>query len=221
MALRYTASGDEGADVAVPGPVALAVGVPGPRMRLQMFQTRVFFAMESLPMKSSVVRIVTLTLPLVLVIAAACQKAPAPAGSAAENKPVPSGQEQTPAAVQPAASPLEAEMQKAVMTYIQTVRHVNTDKMTVTVSDIKAEGDKATCTVSYGLKEGQMPPMVYLYDLARQNGTWTVTASRPKGGEGHAGDMNSGAGLPPGHPSVGEAPPPMEPAHQAPATPAK
>ena len=176
-------------------------------------------------MKSSVVRTVTLTLPLVLVMAAACQQAPAPAGSAAENKPAPqaapSGQKQAPAAAQPAASPLEAEMQKAVMTYIQTVRHVNTDKMTVTVSDIKAEGDKATCTVSYGLKEGQMPPMVYLYDLARQNGTWAVTASRPKGGEGHGGDMNSGAGLPPGHPSVGETQPPMEPAHQAPATPAK
>jgi len=107
------------------------------------------------------------------------------------------------------------------MTYIQTVRHVNTDKMTVTVGDIKVEGDKATCTVSYGLKEGQMPPMVYLYDLSRQNGSWTVTASRPQGGEGHAGEMNSGTALPPGHPPVGETTPPMEPAHQAPAAPAK
>jgi hypothetical protein len=127
-----------------------------------------------------------------LLLAVACEKAPPPAVNTSASATAP---DQPAAAAQPEA----AEIQKAVETYVQTVRNVDVSKMTITVKDLKVEGDKATCAITYGYKaDPSVPPMAYQYELERKDGAWTVASSRPEGSEGHAGAM----AMPPGHPGT-------------------
>ncbi len=154
-------------------------------------------------------RFIALTLALAslgLVFVVGCQKAQAPAKEAAK----------TPAAASAKAAPAENNLSPehqaiadAIQDYIRNVRHVDTGKMTMALSDYKIDGDKASVTVSYGLQGSSMPAMVYDYKLEKKDGAWTVTGSSPKGGEGHGGAMDAGSGMPPGHPGM----PQMESSH--------
>ncbi len=129
-------------------------------------------------------------------LAAACEKAPS-GGQKPAAQTAAQAQASAPA---PAAGP-NADIQKAVVDYVEKVRNIDTSKMTVTVKDAKIEGDKATCTVVYGLPDGSAPGMTYNYDLAKENGVWKVLGSKAAG-ESHGGAMAPGAEMPPGHPSA-------------------
>jgi hypothetical protein len=160
-------------------------------------------------------RFVALTLALAslgLILVVGCQKTQAPAKEAtnapAATAPTAAASSQ-PAQAEANLPPEHKAIADAIQDYIRTVRHVDTSKMTMGLSDYKIEADKATVTVSYGLQGSSMPAMVYTYELAKKDGAWAVTASRPKGGEGHTGAMGSGAGMPPGHPGM----PGMESGH--------
>lgn len=133
----------------------------------------------------------------------ACQKPAEPAA------PLPPAKVQvTPAPAVPAPSD---PIQKAVYTYLQEVRQLDLTKMSVEVKNQKVEGEKASCDVSFSLREGGMPPMEYTYELAKDGEGWSVTSSKSLTGA-HAGTPPPGGQMPPGHPAMGDAPAGM-PAH--------
>ncbi len=165
-----------------------------------------------------------------LLAALACKPAPtAPAAPAPKE-----------AAAAPAAAPAaqaqpagpDAPFLQAAQTYLETVKNINTAKMTIAVKDVKVEGTKATATVLCGVKgDDTVPPMSYTYDFVQENGVWKAVKSAQAGGAGHGGmamppgDAGSAGGdLPAGHPAVEGMPsghPPVEgmPAHGSTAQP--
>ncbi len=155
-------------------------------------------------------RFIALTLALAslgLIFIVGCQKTQPPAKETAKTPAAAAST--TPATSENNLSPEHQAIADAIQDYIRNVRHVDTSKMTMALSDYKIEGDKASVTVSYGLQGSSMPAMVYDYKLAKKDGAWTVTGSNPKGGEGHGGATNAGSGMPPGHPGM----PGMESSH--------
>lgn len=164
---------------------------------------------------------------LVCCLVLACQK---PATPNTQSKAASAPEVSAPASAPDSSDPVQA----AVVTYLTKVRGLDLSKMVLKIQNQKIEGSKASCEAAFTVKgmDG-MPPMEYIYELAKENGAWKVTASKAKDG-GHAGpappaggDMPSGhpgAGenvggldLPPGHPPMGGAPADM-PAHGAGAT---
>jgi hypothetical protein len=138
--------------------------------------------------------------------AVACQKPAEPAA------PVPPAKVQV--APVPAVPSPSDPIQKAVYAYLQEVRQLDLTKMSVEVKNQKMEGDRASCEVSFSLREGGMPPMEYTYELAKDGEGWKVTSSKSLTGA-HAGTTPPGGQVPPGHPAMGGAPAGM-PAHGGP-----
>jgi len=95
-------------------------------------------------------------------------------------------------------------VQAAVVEYLTKVRGLDLGKMSLKLKNQKVEGNKASCEAAFTVKGmDDMPPMEYTYELARDNGTWKVTASKAKDG-GHAGPAPAAGDMPPGHPETGE-----------------
>lgn len=130
---------------------------------------------------------------LLACLALACQKPATPNNQSKAVAPVAS-----PSAVAPSGP-----IQTAVVTYLTKVRGLDLSKMSLEFKNQQIQGDKATCEAAFTVKGvAGMPPMEYAYELAQENGTWKVTASKAKGG-GHAGAAPAGD-MPPGHPGAGE-----------------
>ncbi|MEJ2368857.1 MAG: hypothetical protein P8Z49_11050 [Acidobacteriota bacterium] len=82
--------------------------------------------------------------------------------------------------------------------------------MKIALSDVQIKGNTAQCTASIGLITGDMPPLEYVYELAKTNGKWAVTTSKQKAGTSPHGGM-----MPAGHPAMdGQAGAPTMPSHQ-------
>lgn len=101
----------------------------------------------------------------------------------------------------------DAAFVKAAATYLETVKNINTTKMTIAVKDVKVEGAKATATVLCGVKgDDTVPPMTYLYDFVQENGAWKAVKSAQAGGAGHGGMAmppgGAGGDMPAGHPPI-------------------
>lgn len=113
------------------------------------------------------------------------------------------------------ASP-EAEapaVTEAVKTYVKDVKKIEVDNLDVTVKDLKITGDQAECQASFALKKQKDVAFTYSYKLAKKAGKWAVLSSS-SAGQGHSGMPGSaapsapggmGAGMPPGHPPMGDA----------------
>lgn len=136
----------------------------------------------------------------------ACQK-PAPPSTAGGAQTAPDA----------AKAPGGEDVEAAVRSYLETVKNVDTAKMTIAFKDVRVEGDKAVCQAEYTLKEGGMPPLAYRYELSREGGCWKVVSSKPVGNVHGASAMPPTAtAMPPGHPPVGSGaaqPPDLAPAH--------
>ncbi len=109
------------------------------------------------------------------------------------------------------------DVEKAVLGYLSEVKQIDTSRMEAELSDLVVEGDNATCTASFSLKDDPaFPGMAFRYSLERREGTWTVVSSSAgaegsphgaPGGEPPAHGMMQThepvEDLPEGHPPIG------------------
>ena len=145
-------------------------------------------------------------------LALACQK-PATPNNQPKSPDAPAAPAAAPQASASLAPATSDPIQKAVYDYIENVRQVNLNMLSVEIKNQKVEGTKATCDVSYIMKEDGKPFMEYSYELAQEGGIWKVTSSKAKGGT-HAGMPAAGGDMPAGHPGMGgEGAPAGMPAH--------
>lgn len=103
-----------------------------------------------------------------------------------------------------ATASVPADVQSAIENYLTVKRGIDVTKMSVTLSNFTEKDGTGTCDAYMTLKgapEG-MPAYDYTYTLAKTDGAWAVTASAPKGGQGHAA-MPPANAMPEGHPSTG------------------
>lgn len=104
-----------------------------------------------------------------------------------------------------AGQAVPAEVRSAIEKYLTEKRGIDVTKMEVTLSNFTEKDGAGTCDAFMTLKgapEG-MPAYDYIYTLAKAEGAWSVTASAPKTGEGHAAAMPPANAMPEGHPPTG------------------
>jgi len=120
----------------------------------------------------------------------------------------------------PAEPPTESALLPAVKAYLVDEKGIDIDRMEITLSEVAIEKGQATCTGTLSLKEpaGQMPPIVYLYTLAKEGSAWKVTSSSPApGAPQHGAVAHDGPApmkghaqapqMPAGHPPISSANP--------------
>ncbi|MGB7726958.1 MAG: hypothetical protein WBL50_02925 [Candidatus Acidiferrum sp.] len=101
----------------------------------------------------------------------------------------------------------KAAIRDGVIKHIAGMNGLNVNNMTITVTKVTMDGDKAQADVDIRAKSGDpaAPAMQLNYELQKQGNEWVVLKGQATGGMQHptAGEMPPPQGtLPPGHPST-------------------
>ena len=106
------------------------------------------------------------------------------------------------------AKPDEREaLRLGVVRHLAAVQGLNMPNMEINITQFSVNGNQATAQVEIRAKgaEAAAGSMQLSYSLEKRGDEWIVVKSAPAGGSLQhpaKGEMPTGAGLPPGHPSV-------------------